>query len=236
VLEVRWHLLSACKLLGERFPEFDAWLEDSKNDCEYRKAWYAKNMPPLDADKFWNQQDQASIDTSLDLADDDEESALPLTFVRRDERVGRNDPCPCGSGKKYKKCCYGKAGVPVETDLNHAAAMSGVRPPKAPPRYPIGTIALYGPDDQRTTKIVAAVIKRDGAEPVLQRWVGSKVKDNPKVQRQIDDFFRKHKAQSLVAADRNMGCPHEEGEDFPTGEDCPFCPFWKGKQGSAAKD
>ena len=29
-----------------------------------------------------------------------------------------------------------------------------------------------------------------------------------------------------------MGCPHEEGEDFPLGEDCPFCPFWKGKQGS----
>jgi len=22
--------------------------------------------------------------------------------------VGRNDPCPCGSGKKYKKCCLGK--------------------------------------------------------------------------------------------------------------------------------
>lgn len=25
--------------------------------------------------------------------------------------VGRNDPCPCGSGKKYKKCC-GEAGKP----------------------------------------------------------------------------------------------------------------------------
>jgi uncharacterized protein YecA (UPF0149 family) len=26
--------------------------------------------------------------------------------VKRDEKkVGRNDPCPCGSGKKYKKCC-----------------------------------------------------------------------------------------------------------------------------------
>ena len=26
--------------------------------------------------------------------------------VRREEpKVGRNDPCPCGSGKKYKKCC-----------------------------------------------------------------------------------------------------------------------------------
>jgi hypothetical protein len=24
-------------------------------------------------------------------------------------KPGRNDPCPCGSGKKYKKCCYGKA-------------------------------------------------------------------------------------------------------------------------------
>ena len=23
-------------------------------------------------------------------------------------KIGRNDPCPCGSGKKYKKCCYGK--------------------------------------------------------------------------------------------------------------------------------
>ena len=25
--------------------------------------------------------------------------------VREDPKVGRNDPCPCGSGKKYKKCC-----------------------------------------------------------------------------------------------------------------------------------
>lgn len=23
----------------------------------------------------------------------------------KDKEVGRNDPCPCGSGKKYKKCC-----------------------------------------------------------------------------------------------------------------------------------
>jgi hypothetical protein len=37
-----------------------------------------------------------------------------------------------------------------------------------------------------------------------------------------------------VATDRNMGCPHEEGKDFPVGGDCPFCPYWKGKQGSGA--
>ena len=26
-------------------------------------------------------------------------------FVREEKKVGRNDPCPCGSGKKFKKCC-----------------------------------------------------------------------------------------------------------------------------------
>ncbi len=31
------------------------------------------------------------------------------TIVRSTQKVGRNDPCPCGSGKKYKQCC-GKAG------------------------------------------------------------------------------------------------------------------------------
>lgn len=28
--------------------------------------------------------------------------------VRVDVKIGRNDPCPCGSGKKYKKCCLNK--------------------------------------------------------------------------------------------------------------------------------
>ena len=27
------------------------------------------------------------------------------TYIRPEPKVGRNDPCPCGSGKKYKKCC-----------------------------------------------------------------------------------------------------------------------------------
>ena len=45
-----------------------------------------------------------------------EQVAQPLHFssdgtvstnrtVRKKKKVGRNDPCPCGSGKKYKKCC-----------------------------------------------------------------------------------------------------------------------------------
>ena len=32
------------------------------------------------------------------------EGAAPKTVYRAEEKVGRNDPCPCGSGKKYKKC------------------------------------------------------------------------------------------------------------------------------------
>jgi hypothetical protein len=27
------------------------------------------------------------------------------TAKRQNKKIGRNDPCPCGSGKKYKKCC-----------------------------------------------------------------------------------------------------------------------------------
>ena len=32
-------------------------------------------------------------------------SVKPMTVVREGAKIGRNDPCPCGSGKKYKKCC-----------------------------------------------------------------------------------------------------------------------------------
>ena len=34
--------------------------------------------------------------------------AKPETFVNTAPGIGRNDPCPCGSGKKYKKCCAAK--------------------------------------------------------------------------------------------------------------------------------
>ncbi len=35
----------------------------------------------------------------------DSSPGRPQTVKRNDPKVGRNDPCPCGSGKKYKKCC-----------------------------------------------------------------------------------------------------------------------------------
>jgi SEC-C motif-containing protein len=38
----------------------------------------------------------------------DEGHVIPRTIVRSGPKTGRNDPCPCGSGKKYKHCCHGK--------------------------------------------------------------------------------------------------------------------------------
>ncbi len=142
------------------------------------------------------------------------------------KKVSRNVPCPCGSGKKYKNCCYGKG---VEDDL-------GLGSSQPPPQYPLGTVALYGPDDQTTTKIAAGVILRDGAEPILKRWVATDVMTRPKVQREVQDFFRQHGVKSVALSQGNRGCPHEERLDFPHGEDCPLCPFWKGKQGSNRRD
>ncbi|MEG2420368.1 MAG: SEC-C metal-binding domain-containing protein, partial [Oscillospiraceae bacterium] len=34
-----------------------------------------------------------------------DDGTLKKQPVKKAEKIGRNDPCPCGSGKKYKKCC-----------------------------------------------------------------------------------------------------------------------------------
>ena len=44
-------------------------------------------------------------DDSADGSDTQQPQGTPETFVRQDRKVGRNEPCPCGSGKKYKQCC-----------------------------------------------------------------------------------------------------------------------------------
>src|SRR3954464_6794176 len=110
-------------------------------------------------------------------------------------RVSRNDLCPCSSGKKYKHCCSLKevAARPPRpsttiTDLDGK--------PKKRPEYPIGTVALYGPDDTTTTKIAAGVITSPTAEPILQRWMASDVTTNPKVQQEIQEFFSRHGVRS----------------------------------------
>jgi hypothetical protein len=58
----------------------DRWAEEA--------ARAAKDTPDFDGDRFF------------------EAPAIPYT--RPTEKIGRNDPCPCGSGKKYKRCCMTK--------------------------------------------------------------------------------------------------------------------------------
>lgn len=54
----------------------------------------------------WAEED-AQADRDL-LEDDlfaDEFAEFTMPYVRETPKIGRNDPCPCGSGRKYKKCC-----------------------------------------------------------------------------------------------------------------------------------
>ena len=51
MLEVRTALLVACKMLGETFPEFEAWQEDAQHDVEFRRQWYKERYLGLDADE-----------------------------------------------------------------------------------------------------------------------------------------------------------------------------------------
>lgn len=45
-----------------------------------------------------------------DLLDEEEQilaETPPVAPIEAEDQPGRNDPCPCGSGQKYKKCCWG---------------------------------------------------------------------------------------------------------------------------------
>ena len=58
--------------------------------------------------QFQHEQANELGASATDAAEQQSLRAAP--FVRDDRKVGRNEPCPCGSGKKYKQCC-GRAGV-----------------------------------------------------------------------------------------------------------------------------
>jgi hypothetical protein len=95
--------------------------------------------------------------------------------------------------------------------------------------FPIATVAPYGPDDQRATKVTVAIIPAEGADPTdLRRWYSetTDVRRDRTIGLEIVAFIKEKGAKSVVIADRIMGCPHEEGIDYPEGSVCPECPFW----------
>lgn len=95
--------------------------------------------------------------------------------------------------------------------------------------YPVATLAFYGPDDKRASKVAAAIIPVEGAEPAqLERWYtdAGDARNDPAIVEAIVRFIEQHGAKSVVATDRIIGCPHEEGIDYPEGQPCPQCPYW----------
>ncbi len=62
------------------------------------KAWIEKNKEAIESGKIGIANEQP------------EGKAAP--YVKSGPDISRNDPCPCGSGKKYKKCCATKSARP----------------------------------------------------------------------------------------------------------------------------
>ena len=78
--------------------------EDTMMSLEYDKELLYKNMVAAGADWLYNLEQWDEYFT------EDEKKALykeqkASTTIKKEEKVYPNDPCPCGSGKKYKKCC-----------------------------------------------------------------------------------------------------------------------------------
>lgn len=84
--------------------DFKSFNEDSDIllDIDYKKLFF--NMLDAGADYLYNlpQWDNIlSAEERQEIAKQYKKSKI----VVKDKEPGRNDPCPCGSGKKYKKCC-----------------------------------------------------------------------------------------------------------------------------------
>jgi hypothetical protein len=73
-------------------------------------TWFV-NAPEAGADEDWDEDfeddDYDEEDYDLDDEVEDELEEEPPPPATR-QKTGRNDPCPCGSGKKFKKCCLRK--------------------------------------------------------------------------------------------------------------------------------
>ena len=83
-------------------------IEEMEEDTEvsfcFDKELLYKNMVAAGADWLY------TLDEWNEIFDEDTRKALykeqkQSTIVHKDKKVYPNDPCPCGSGKKYKKCC-----------------------------------------------------------------------------------------------------------------------------------
>ena len=78
--------------------------EDTEVNLGFDKALLYKNMVAAEADWLYNLEEWNAIfdeETRKELYKEQKKSGT----VVKGPKIGRNDPCPCGSGKKYKFCC-----------------------------------------------------------------------------------------------------------------------------------
>lgn len=78
--------------------------EDTEVSLAFDTEKLYKNMVDAKADWLYELPQWESIydeETRKRLYREQKQSGT----VRKEKKIGRNDPCPCGSGKKYKKCC-----------------------------------------------------------------------------------------------------------------------------------
>ena len=97
--------------------------------------------------------------------------------------------------------------------------------------FPVATVAFYGPDNQRANKLVIGIVTHEGAEPKLRKWYSDEadIRSLPEIESEIKAFIKEHEVLSISMVDRIIGCPHEEGVDYPDGQWCPQCPFWRSR-------
>lgn len=90
------------KQIEEDWVEFQEKLESPRGGLNKLIRRWFDSTPQDDRwrDESWSTDDDVRID-----ARSDDIAPPPTTVVRDEPRIGRNDPCPCGSGKKFKKCC-----------------------------------------------------------------------------------------------------------------------------------
>lgn len=97
--------------IGERVTDLIFRMESSLNDAFIRSTWvegqarHDEVAPAADSAPPSSSNAGAGSRTSTNTSNQSGEDKKPQTIRNRGPRVGRNDPCPCGSGKKYKACC-----------------------------------------------------------------------------------------------------------------------------------
>ncbi len=97
--------------------------------------------------------------------------------------------------------------------------------------YPIATAALYGPTNKLATKIVVGIVSSQKAEvdPMHKWFCNTEIRNNSEIMQEMLDFIKEFNVSSVLMVDKIIGCPHEEGIDYPNETSCPQCPFWAGR-------